>query len=450
MPPNFRPPGCELPGSERNVVNNRFKTLLAMFGFYLFLILVGDAALRLLFLAKDTVKPENAAGTNEPRAYLAAYEGADFDPVAMWGEIKRGTDQWLNYQPYTVWTRKPIVGQYINVDDQGYRVTKFNSDAPDAMRIWLIGGSTTWGMGVPDLHPIASQLSRLFNEWGVQTRVLNLGHTGFVSTQEVVTLIRELQTREAPDVFVVYDGLNEGLGLAGRPDLPNPHYLINRVSDLFESRSTEPAPGTPSLIMEVAKTTGYFRLATSLRTRFLPGQARENVAGSRKEFINDADIASVAERSAGILLENYQLMNALGEGYGFPCFFFFQPQPGVGDKPLHESEIKVLAKVADDPEEKWVLDFSREQRTAFRRRLAAGQGPEQVVDLSDMFAGVTRPLYLDWAHLSPAGNRLVAERIFDIICEQLCAGGSLTGRNGQAADQVAAACGNGSVQQEEH
>jgi hypothetical protein len=79
--------------------------------------------------------------------------------------------------------------------------------------------------------------------------------------------------------------------------------------------------------------------------------------------------------------------------------------------------------VAADPEENWVLDFSRQQRRIFRERLAADQAPEQVHDLSDMFAEVDRPIYIDWAHLSQAGNRMVAERIFETLRDQLAADG---------------------------
>ncbi len=405
-------------------MNQRPKTFLAMFGFYVFLVLAGDGALRLLFHVKDTVSPENAAGPYEPRAFLPAYEGAEYDPVAMWREIKLGTAQWLSYQPYTVWTRKPIQGEYVNVDDQGCRVTEFNSAEPGALRIWMVGGSTTWGMGVPDTETIPSRVAKLFNDSGVPTRILNLGHTGFVSTQEVVTLVRELQTRQAPDIWVVYDGLNEGLGLAERPDLPNPHYLMGRVSGLFESREVGPAPGTSSVLMDVAKTTGYYRLASALRHRFLPPE-KADAAGPapKKDFSNNSDIPSVAAGSVDILFENYRLMAALAEEFGFPCFFFFQPQPGVGAKPLHESEVEVLADVAADPEENWVLQFSREQRRIFRERLSTGQAPERVYDLSDMFAAVDRPLYIDWAHLSQAGNRMVADRIFETLRDQLAADG---------------------------
>ena len=250
--------------------------------------------------------------------------------------------------------------------------------------------------------------------------------------------------REAPDIFIVYDGLNEGLGLAGRPDLPNPHYLINRVSDLFELRDPGPGPGTSSIMMGVMKTTGYYRLASSIQNRFLRRRDLEPTSNAGKVFTNDSDIPTVAARSTDILLENYGLMSALGEGEGFPCFFFFQPQPGVGPKPLHESEVQVLADVNDNPEEKWVLEFSRAQREIFRKRLAAIESPDRVYDLSGMFATVTRPLYLDWAHLSHTGNRMVADRIFQIIREQLCNDEVAFGK-AQVEEQVSAACRNQTI-----
>jgi hypothetical protein len=403
-------------------LNNRAKKLLAIFGFYVFLLGIGDVGLRLLYRLKDNGGSEATLGPSDKRADLAAYEGADYDPTATWREIKHGTAQWLNYQPYTVWTRKPTSGQYVNVDQDGCRVTAFNADEPEALRIWMIGGSTTWGMGVPDQETIPSRLAHLFNEAGVPTRVLNLGHTGFVSTQEVLSLVRELQKREAPDIFVVYDGLNEGLGLAERPDLPNPHYLMGRVSGLFESREVAQAPGTKGLAMGVLATTGYYRLAMSLRERLQPKGEVLTAATPDRQFRNDADIPAVAARSVEILLENYRLMQALGDGQGFPCFFFFQPHPGVGAKPLHASEVEVLATVNDDPESRWILEFSREQNRIFRQRLAAGEAPDGVFDVSDVFAEVTRPLYLDWAHLSHAGNRLVAAKLFEIIGRQICSG----------------------------
>lgn len=403
-------------------MNNRAKKLLAIFGFYVFLLGTGDVGLRLLYRLK--VKGDAAAvlGPSDKRADLAAYEGADYDPTATWREIKHGTAQWLNYQPYTVWTRKPTRGQYVNVDQDGSRVTAFNSDDPEALRIWMIGGSTTWGMGVPDRETIPSRLARLFNDAGVPTRVLNLGHTGFVSTQEVLGLLRELQKREAPDIFVVYDGLNEGLGLAERPDLPNPHYLMGRVSGLFESREVARAPGTKGLAMGVLATTGYYRLAQSLRSRFGVGTDAHPAATPDRPFRNAADIPTVAARSVGILLENYRLMQALADGQGFPCFFFHQPHPGVGAKPLHASEVEILAAVNDDPESRWILEFSREQNRIFRERLAAHETPDGVFDVSDIFAEVARPLYLDWAHLSHAGNRLVAAKLFEIIAREVCSG----------------------------
>jgi hypothetical protein len=273
-------------------------------------------------------------------------------------------------------------------------------------------------MGVPDQYTVPSLLARRFSELGIDVRVRNLGQTGFVSTQEVLGLMRELQMREPPDLFIAYDGLNEGLGLAERPDLVNPHYLMGRVSRLFEGTESGPRKGSSHPVMVVARTTAYYRLAQALRRRLLPDGWQ--AAGTKSEFLNESDITAVAQRSADILLKNYRLMTVLGEEFGFPCFFFFQPQPGVSAKPLHESEEQVIAKVKANPEQDWVLRFSVEQQRAFRERLAAGISLKRVFDISAMFDDVEQPLFLDWAHLSHTGNELVAARIGSTLREAVC------------------------------
>jgi lysophospholipase L1-like esterase len=417
---------------------NRFKNLLAMFGFYLLVLAGGEAALRGIFALRDFASSESVH--DEPRAHLAAYAGADFDPVELWEEVRTGTDLWLGYQPYTVWTRKPIQGRHINVDEGGYRATVHNSAAPDAIEIWMIGGSTTWGMGVPDQHTIPSLLARQFGEQGIDVRIRNLGQTGFVSTQEFLSLMRELQKREPPDLFIVYDGLNEGIGLTERPDLINPHYLMGRVSRLFEGTESGPRKGgSPHPLMAMARTTAYYRLAQALRSR-LPRDLWQ-AGPAKNEFVNDSDITAVAERSADILLENYRLMTVLGAEFGFPCFFFFQPQPGVSPKPLHESEEQLLSGVENNPEQHWLMRFGIEQRRAFGERLAAGISLERVFDISGMFDEVEQPLYLDWGHISHNGNELVAARIGRTVREAVC--GEREVYSERLTEALAPACASG-------
>ena len=97
----------------------------------------------------------------------------------------------------------------------------------------MFGGSTAWGEGAPDDETIPSHLARLMNVWGVDTTVKNLGERGYVSTQEVVFLYRELQAGRRPDVVVFYDGINDAAAASNWPEVPGSHVSLHRIRDRF-------------------------------------------------------------------------------------------------------------------------------------------------------------------------------------------------------------------------
>ena len=59
----------------------------------------------------------------------------------------------------------------------------------------MLGGSSLWGFGARDDQTIPSLLARRLHDRGVQVEVKNLSDLGYVSTQEVIGLLRELQGR---------------------------------------------------------------------------------------------------------------------------------------------------------------------------------------------------------------------------------------------------------------
>jgi len=383
------------------------------------LVIVGiDVLARGYFAIRDASRGEHQHKPDE-RALLPAYEGAQYDPVETWRELWVGTDVWLNYEPYTVWSRKPITGKYVNVDEAGRRVTRHNfvpdSNADQPLEIWQLGGSTTWGMGVPDAETVPSRLALLFNEFGVDTRVTNLGDTGMVSTQEVLMLLRTLQTQNPPDLVIVYDGANEPLGVAEAPELLNPHYLVNRIRDLFERRNPKPRQ-TPAA--ELWANSGLYRLGKAIRWRL---GLKDAPPSPPPDFANPGGVESLATRGAGVLFDNYQFAEIFGDEFGFRPYFFFQPRPGAGDKPYDPSEQKIIADLRDDPEQNWIMRFAVALRERVQLRVSESRVPERFRDISDVFAEFPDPVYMDWVHLSHRGNRRIAEVIFETISADLCA-----------------------------
>lgn len=65
----------------------------------------------------------------------------------------------------------------------------------------MFGGSTLFGMGMPDSESISSHLTHKLNSGGSGCfAVLNLGMQSYVTNQELIFLVETLKTQQRPDV----------------------------------------------------------------------------------------------------------------------------------------------------------------------------------------------------------------------------------------------------------
>lgn len=129
------------------------------------------------------------------------------------GRVTRTPDRRLQWSPYVYWRSGPYSSQYVNVDTDGLRKTvhvgTLGGSGTREVNIFAMGGSTMYGSEVRDEWTIPSILARLLAEEGIRARVTNFGQEAYVSTQEVITLLRELQQRNMPDLVIFYDGVND-------------------------------------------------------------------------------------------------------------------------------------------------------------------------------------------------------------------------------------------------
>ena len=73
----------------------------------------------------------------------------------------------------------------------------------------MFGGSTMWGVGARDEGTIPSLLARDLTDRGINGRVKNFGEIGYVSSQQVIALMRELENGVRPEIVIFYDGIND-------------------------------------------------------------------------------------------------------------------------------------------------------------------------------------------------------------------------------------------------
>lgn len=176
----------------------------------LFLAALGLGGLELLARAWPDDPPA-------PRATADAFQGQP-DAEATLDVVYSGQLQ-TRFAPFVHFTLAPHDGPLIEIDAEGRRRVPGTATSTRAPTVWMFGGSTMWGMGARDEGTIPAHLTRLL---GHEVRVVNFGQVGYLSTQEVLTLLLELQAGRRPDVAVFYDGVNEvfpalKLGQAGLP-----------------------------------------------------------------------------------------------------------------------------------------------------------------------------------------------------------------------------------------
>ena len=107
--------------------------------------------------------------------------------------------------------------QSININSHGFRGQEILREKPDnTFRIFVVGGSTTFGIRSPDNQTIPGHLQQILNEknFDKKIEVINAGIGGITSTDEV-QLIKTKIVQFDPDLIIVYDGNNDMVNFPG-------------------------------------------------------------------------------------------------------------------------------------------------------------------------------------------------------------------------------------------
>jgi len=306
------------------------------------------------------------------------------------------------YVPFRIWGVTDWHGKYIN-NDPGVRgvwrrtINPANCDAPPRVTVWIFGGSTMYGTGVPDWATIPSYLSRDLNSGSRECVVVsNFGVEGYVTDQELILLEEQLKAGGQPDIVIFYDGVNDS-ALAWPPSGPaNPHFSFAQIKKRVE--------GSLSGRLDLLQKSYTVRLA------------REYLARLRSTG-SFASLVSADEPNVLATLNNYEanmrLARALAGAYKFKLYCFWQPMLIYGHKPLvpFEQQMATRDVSATSADSAWLLTIAAAYREAERHAARDGN----FVFLAGLFDSVTEPVYVDEVHLGPRGNELAARVIASYI-----------------------------------
>ena len=258
-----------VPGSgneaESGPMRLRFAFKLAWIN--LSLLVTGVVLLELAAYVYYTARVTVSGSGDEVAAWVDAIPADAYDDRSwlMTGFHELQGPAGLRWEPFTYWRYKPFSGRYVNLGTNGLRHT-WNTPAAEPVEIWVFGGSTTWGTGARDDYTIPSALSKMLAQaFPARVHITNYGTTGYVNTQEMIFLFRELQQGRRPNIAIFYDGINDTYTAFQNRVAGVSSNEYNRVEEFnilrpFRSRA---------FFLEVLKRSNLYNLLKGIRTEFL-------------------------------------------------------------------------------------------------------------------------------------------------------------------------------------
>jgi lysophospholipase L1-like esterase len=317
-------------------------------------------------------------GSGKSRLVLPNYENHEWaaQHFAEFG------DQDYRYHSFLGWRRLPYHGETINIDERGIRQTVDRTPNGADRKIFFFGGSTTWGTGVSDEYTIPSQFASITREY----QATNYGEAAYTAHQSLEMLIKVLQEGERPDIVVFYDGVNDVKYKCRSAHNWYSHSWEDRYVPRFELYdsvfSLDYALGPMSRVAQILKSSVRVGLNIEAET-----------------YNCNKDIRK-AERIAAALVHDWKIAQTIVKAHGGQFFGFLQPISYFSRTKLEHISVSEELRKQYELIYPMVKELMREERSFH--------------DLTDLFDR-NEYIYVDYAHVSPNGNRYAAERILSII-----------------------------------
>jgi lysophospholipase L1-like esterase len=324
-----------------------------------------------VFVAVDYMASYLGPQVTAPVAQVTA-EYLEFDPLQMW-RLRRGYD---------------YGGVHISTDG-------FRHDAPldgnsGSQLVFVIGGSTVFGVGVGSKQTISYFLQQMANQFHRKLVFVNAGVTGYYSTQELIHLERNVLPHH-PAVVISLTGRNDAFyGL-------HPNYIPDSI------------PYHGMMRRDLGALDPYYSSLEAPRWRLhAMNWFTDLLANKRFDWLKDFESSKLSFHAEAIevFLRNQRAVHSLLQGLGVQHFLFLQPTINYPERALAAEE-----KGMD--QDGYVAPLQQ----AYKRLCVATEGSldpawfKGEIDLSKQ----PGQLFIDNVHLSEAGARLTAEAIYRSI-----------------------------------
>ena len=216
--------------------------------------------------------------------------------------------------------------EYITINSDGFRGDEIFQKSIDTYRIFILGGSTTFGIvSTSDQTTISGYLQKYFDDNGNDfVEIINAGVTGANSRDEYFHLKTKILEFD-PDMIILYDGWND---ITSRT-------TFMHLSD--EEYSTKPQAETIQINKIENEGTGILKLFEKINY-----QTGIKFGAYIKSLITVEEYGKDTERINLFSKHNWMNACSLGVSNNFSTVIVLQPILGTSDRELssHENSIK--------------------------------------------------------------------------------------------------------------
>jgi len=295
------------------------------------------------------------------------------------------------YAPFMGWKTLPYSGESLTIGNDGFRkVAGNNSDTkPERLKVGFFGGSTLWGEGASDDGTIPSQFAKL----NPQYEVYNYGQLAFNSRQNLAVLTNLYSSGKKLDIAIFYDGVNDAAFLC--PDgvsVPG-----HRMESVFKERLYSDNKYLINKALYKYLVQNIINFTNRLRVKHLGQEMKSEYLC----YKNEEKIEQIALAQG--MLTNWGLAAQMVSSNGGEFIGVLQPMAFIGTP-----EINHLKKLDQELEKSMVMVYDQ-----IINGLDSSYAP-QTLNLVDAF-NKNEYIYIDFCHVSPNGNKIIAEKLTDFI-----------------------------------
>ena len=317
----------------------------------------------------------------------------------------------MNFSTYFGYVPAP------NVSGRGYSTNNatMRYDSPlsdvkqnDERRVFITGGSTAWGAGVPQ-NQLYSNIAEKFLAGKIRDKtikVVDAGVGGYVSTHEVLRYqyyIRDLK----PDLWVMFTGWNDVyIGYRGRAYVNSPDmfelehaFALAASSNIYwaskfvinQDRPNPPAWGSYSLKLHWLIEKVRFNIS-------LQRNANSSMQVQKADYIPPSKVVD-------ILIDNISAASYWAKKDGIKLVVMLQPTIYATQKKLSDYEKGIISKA--ERQYPGLSDFFAQCYELMRKRLSeeSHKGSFTYIDTDEAIASEPKSVFVDHVHFGDRGNR---------------------------------------------